>query len=55
MIMKNVKSCQGFTLVEMLVTIIILFILFIALFPITQSIIKTTFIETPSYTGKEEA
>jgi len=55
MTMKNVKPCRGFTLVEMLVTIIILFILFIALFPLTQGIIKTTFIETPSYTGREEA
>lgn len=53
--MKNVKSCQGFTLVEMLVTIIIFSILFIALLPMTQSIIKTTLIKTPASTSREEA
>ncbi|NOZ92071.1 MAG: type II secretion system protein [Dictyoglomi bacterium] len=49
--MKN----SGYTLIELLVVIIIVSILTIALVPMTISLLKTTFIETPSATSKAEA
>ncbi len=46
---------RGFTLIELLITIIILSILSIALIPMTTSILRATFIETPSAMSKAEA
>ena len=49
--MKN----SGYTLIELLVVIIIVSILTIALVPMTTSLLKTTFIETPSAMSRAEA